>query len=175
MNIKRLAIAPFTVLALTLAACGGSSDEGSMDDISEEMTDETTLLDDGLEETTSAVTVADAWARNSPMEAENGAIYMTLTSEIDDAVLYADVDISVAAMAEVHETFMNDDGSMGMQMVERVELPAGQPVAFEPGGYHIMLMGLIAPLEVGQTVTVTLTLESGELVVVDAEVREESM
>jgi copper(I)-binding protein len=38
-----------------------------------------------------------------------------------------------------------------------------------------MLMGLIAPLEVGQIVTVTLTLESGELVIVDAEVREDSM
>jgi copper(I)-binding protein len=145
------------------------------DDMTEDMTDETALLDDGLDESAAAVTVADAWARNSPMGAENGAIYMTLTSEVDDAVLYADVDISVAAMAEVHETFMNADGSMGMQMVERVDLPAGQPVAFEPGGYHIMLMGLIAPLEVGQTVTVTLTLESGELVVVDAEVREDSM
>jgi copper(I)-binding protein len=100
---------------------------------------------------------------------------MTLTSAIDDAVLYADVDISIAAMAEVQESIVNDDGSTGMQMVERIELPAGQAVAFEPGGYHIMLIGLIAPLEVGQIVTVTLTLESGELVIVDAEVREDSM
>jgi copper(I)-binding protein len=175
MTIKRLAIAPLAVMALTLAACGGSSDQESMDDMSGEMTDETTLLDDGLEETTSAVTVEDARAYNSPTDAANGAIYMTLTSAIDDAVLYADVDISIAAMAEVQESIVNDDGSTGMQMVERIELPAGQAVAFEPGGYHIMLIGLIAPLEVGQIVTVTLTLESGELVIVDAEVREDSM
>jgi copper(I)-binding protein len=175
MTIKRLAIAPLAVMALTLAACGGSSDQESMDDMSGEMTDETTLLDDGLEETTSAVTVEDARAYNSQTDAANGAIYMTLTSAIDDAVLYADVDISIAAMAEVQESIVNDDGSTGMQMVERIELPAGQAVAFEPGGYHIMLMGLIAPLEVGQIVTVTLTLESGELVIVDAEVREDSM
>jgi len=171
MKVQRIVIAPFAVLALTLAACGGSSAEETVD----EMTDETSLLDDGIEEATSAVTVEDAWARNSPTGAENGALYMILTSEVDDAVLYADVEISVAAMAEVHESFTNSDGSMGMQMVERVELPAGQPVEFKPGGYHIMLMGLIAPLEVGQIVTVTLTLESGELVVVDAEVREEAM
>lgn len=170
MSIKRLVIAPIAVLTLGLAACGGSGD-GATD----EMTDETTLLEDGTEEATAAVMVEDAWARNSPMEAENGAVYMILTSEIDDAVISADVDISVAATAEVHETLMNDDGSMGMQMVDRVELPAGQAVAFEPGGYHIMLMGLISPLEVGEIVTVTLTLESGELVVVDAEVREDSM
>ena len=174
MSIKRLVIAPFAVLALGLAACGGSSD-GSTDEATDEMTDDTTLLDDGSEEMTAAVMVEDAWARNSPMEAENGAVYMILTSEIDDAVIAADVDITVAAMAEVHETFMNDDGSMGMQMVDRVELPAGQAVAFEPGGYHVMLMGLISPLEVGQIITVTLTLESGELVVVEAEVREDSM
>ena len=174
MKIKRLVMAPFAVLALALAACGGSGD-GSADEATDEMTDDTTLLDDGSEEAVAAVTVEDAWARNSPMEATNGAVYMILTSEIDDAVIAADVDITIAAMAEVHETFMNDDGSMGMQMVDRVELPAGQAVAFEPGGFHIMLMGLISPLEVGEIITVTLTLESGELVVVDAEVREDSM
>lgn len=174
MNTKRLIVAPLAALALILAACGGSGD-GSTDEATEEITDDTTLLDDGTEEFAAPVTVEDAWARNSPMGAENGAVYMILTSEIDDAVIAADVDITVAAMAEVHETFMNDDGSMGMQMVDRVELPAGQAVAFEPGGYHIMLMGLISPLEVGQIITVTLTLESGELVVVDAEVREDSM
>jgi len=171
MKTQRSILASFAVLALTLTSCGGSSEEVTF----EESTDETTLLDDGIEETTSAVTVEDAWARNVPMQEENGALYMILTSEIDDAVLYADVEISIAAMAEVHESITNDDGSTGTQMVERVELPAGQPVNFQPGGYHIMLMGLIAPLEVGQIVTVTLTLESGELVVVDAEVREEAM
>jgi copper(I)-binding protein len=171
MKLQRLVMAPFAVLALTLAACGGSSEEISI----EETTDDTTLLDDSSEETIVAVAVEDAWARNSPMGAENGAVYMILTSEFDDAVISADVDITIAAMAEVHESFMNADGSMGMQMVERVELPAGQAVEFKPGGFHIMLIGLIAPLEVGQIITVTLTLESGELVVIDAEVREDAM
>jgi periplasmic copper chaperone A len=171
MRLQRLVVAPFAVLALTLAACGGSSEEISI----EETTDDTTLLGDSSEETIVAVTVEDAWARNSPLGAENGEVYMILTSEFDDAVIAADVDITVAAMAEMHESFVKDDGSTGMQMVERIELPAGQAVEFRPGGFHIMLLGLIAPLEAGQIITVTLTLESGELVFVDAEVREDAM
>ena len=161
------------VLALTLASCGGSSaEEESID--AESMTGDTVLLDDGVGEATSSVTVEDAWARTSPMSADAGAIYAIFTSESDDAIISADVDFSIAMSAEVHETTTAADGSLGMQMVESVPLPAGQPVAFEPGGYHIMLMGLVEPLKVGDKITVTLTLESGNLVTFDAEVREDA-
>lgn len=171
-QLNRLWIVP--VLALAVSSCGGGStaedellDEGSM-------TGDTVLLDDGVEDAAATVTVEDAWARTSPMSADTGAIYAIFTSETDDAILYADVDFSVAMSAEVHETTMADDGSMGMQMVESVPLPAGQPVAFEPGGYHIMLMGLVEPLVAGSVISVTLTLESGNLVTFDAEVREDA-
>ncbi|NCV96174.1 MAG: copper chaperone PCu(A)C [Actinobacteria bacterium] len=97
-----------------------------------------------------------------------------LTSDTDDAILYADVDFSIAMSTEVHETLTAADGSTTTQMVESVPLPAGQPVAFEPGGLHIMLMGLKQPLALGDTVAVTLTFESGDELVVDAEVREEA-
>lgn len=171
-QLNRLWIVP--VLALAVASCGGGStaedellDEGSM-------TGDTVLLDDGVEDAAATVTVEDAWARTSPMSAENGAIYAIFTSETDDAILYADVDFSIAMSTEIHETTTADDGSMGMQMVESVPLAAGQPVAFEPGGYHIMLMGLVEPLVAGSVISVTLTLESGNLVTFDAEVREDA-
>lgn len=171
-KLNRLWIVP--VLALAVSSCGGGStaedellDEGSM-------TGDTVLLDDGVEDAAATVTVEDAWARTSPMSAENGAIYAIFTSETDDAILYADVDFSIAMSTEIHETTTADDGSMGMQMVESVPLPAGQPVAFEPGGYHIMLMGLVEPLVAGSVISVTLTLESGNLVTFDAEVREDA-
>ncbi len=175
MNTKRLIAAPIVVLAMTLAACGGSSEDITNDESLENITDETNLLDDGTDEATALVAVEDARAQNNPMEPENGIVYMTLTSPIDDAVIAADVDISLAAYTEVHESITNDDGSTGTQFVDRVELPADQPVSFGPEGYQIKLFGLIAPLVVGEIVSVTLTLESGELVFVDAEVREDSM
>lgn len=61
---------------------------------------------------------------------------------------------------------------MTMQEVDRIPVPAGGSVALEPGGYHIMLMDLVAPLEVGTTLTVTLTFEEAGEVVVTAEVRD---
>ena len=63
-------------------------------------------------------------------------------------------------------------GMMTMREVERIELPAGETVVLEPGGYHVMLLDLAAPLELGDTVEVTLTFEVAGDVVVTAEVRE---
>ena len=120
------------------------------------------------------VTADSAWARMSPMSAENGAIYMDITASEDDALVGADVGMDTAMMTQIHETTMNADGTMGMSEVESIVLPAGSMVSLAPGGYHIMLMGLKQPLALGDTVAVTLTFESGDQLVVDAEVREEA-
>ena len=40
-----------------------------------------------------------------------------------------------------------------------VPVPPGQTVAFAPGGYHLMLMGLKGPLKEGDRVKATLTFE----------------
>jgi copper(I)-binding protein len=131
------------------------------------------------------VEVSGAWVRTSPMDAANGAAYLTITSPVDDAILSVSVDASVAAAAELHETVMAEPtgttmamgtdmdtgttmamGEMTMREVEEIALPAATAVALAPGGLHVMLLDLVEPLEVGDTITVTLTLESaGELMV----------
>ena len=40
-----------------------------------------------------------------------------------------------------------------------LELPAGETVSFEPGGYHLMLLDLKRPLRAGDTVVATLVIE----------------
>jgi hypothetical protein len=40
-----------------------------------------------------------------------------------------------------------------------LELPPGKPVSLQPGGYHIMLTGVKAPLQGGQSIPVRLTFE----------------
>jgi len=57
--------------------------------------------------------------------------------------------------AELHD--MSNVGSM--VMVARVELAAGHEVAFEPGGYHIMLINLKQELVAGDTFDLTLHFE----------------
>lgn len=61
------------------------------------------------------------------------------------------------------ETEMQDMSHVGsMVKVERVELAAGHEIAFEPGGYHIMLINLRQELAAGDTFELTLHFEHAE-------------
>ena len=182
MNKKLLIPIVLIVLAGTLAACGGSND-------------------DELE-------ITDVWSRTSAMTQENGAVYATFKSPVDDSLIKASVPAAVAAKTELHETVTSEpttegemgdtmDGQsqmdadsgmdaegergsdaemgssmMGVRPVAAIELPAGEEVFLEPGGYHIMILELVKPLSIGQTIPVTLTLEEAGEVQVDATVRE---
>jgi copper(I)-binding protein len=150
------------VLALVAAGCGDDSDD------------------------TGGVEVSGAWSRTSPMVADAGAVYMDLEAGETTAVVAASVSDEVAAEVELHETAAMDasdmddsdmddsDMAMTMRPVERIELPAGETVSLAPGGLHIMLLGLVEPLEVGDEFDVTLSLESGDELVVAVEVRDEA-
>lgn len=163
--MTRRLLVTLAALAMVAAACGGGS----------------------------AIDVDDPWARNSPMMATAGAVYMDITADADDALIGASVDDSIAAVVEIHETMAMDDdmagdaddgemgddmegedhgGMMSMSPVERIELPADETVFLEPGGFHVMLLDLAAPLEVGDTFELTLEFESGETQTVEVEVRE---
>lgn len=72
------------------------------------------------------------------------------------------------------ETTAAGMGEMTMQPVDSVELPAGDTVVLEPGGYHIMLIDLVAPLETGQEIEVTLTFENAGERVVTVPVRDDA-
>jgi copper(I)-binding protein len=138
-----------------------------------------------------AIEVDGVWARTSPAVATAGAVYFTVTNlgDVDDALVGASVDPSVAAMVELHETAAADDamgesagedttttmagtGMMEMRPVDRIDVPAGETVALEPGGYHVMLLDLAEPLVVGNTIDVTLSFEQFGEQVVTAEIRD---
>ena len=58
---------------------------------------------------------------------------------------------------------MGDGGMMTMSEVDEIEIPAGDTVKLEPGGYHIMLMELVEQLSAGDEIELTLDFhESGE-------------
>jgi len=62
-------------------------------------------------------------------------------------------------------------GMMQMRQVSSIPVPAGTTVTLEPGGLHIMLIDLAAPLTAGQTFDMTLEFASGERLVVPVTVR----
>jgi len=105
---------------------------------------------------TNQLDVNNAWARATPGKAENGAAYLTIQSPTPDRLLT--VSSPVAKKAELH-TMSMEGMVMKMRPLAGVDIPAGQPVTLKPGGQHVMLLGLDAPLREGQTFPLTLTFE----------------
>lgn len=66
---------------------------------------------------------------------------------------------------------MDMSGMMSMRQVASIEVPAGGEVVLEPGGYHVMLIGLSAPLVVGESFPLALEFEKAGTITVTAEVR----
>lgn len=118
------------------------------------------------------VTVSNAWARGTVPAQTASGVFMTLHAHA--AARLVGVATPAAATAELHEMKM-ENNVMRMRAVDGIELPAMKDVELKPGGYHVMLSGLKAPLKAGEVVPVTLTIEQGGKrteQVVKAEVRD---
>lgn len=104
------------------------------------------------------VRIDDPWVRGTVSAQKATGAFMTVTAPSTARLVSATS--PVAGVVEIHEMVMQDN-VMRMRAIKGLDLPAGQPVALKPGGYHIMLMNLKQPLKTGETVPVTLTLEEG--------------
>lgn len=116
------------------------------------------------------LTVADAWARATPKGVTVGAGYMKITNNgaAPDRLIAGSADVSDDL--ELHETRMTD-GVMRMRPVKGgVEIKPGETVAFDPGAFHVMFVGLKKPLAKGDHVTATLVFEKAGPLTVDFDV-----
>jgi copper(I)-binding protein len=95
-----------------------------------------------------------------------GAAYMTIANAGAAADRLIAGQTSVAEVVEIHEIVPEGD-VMQMRPIEGgLEVPAGGSVTLEPGGYHVMLIGLSEDLVAGMTFDLTLTFEqAGDVVV----------
>ncbi|AMW34589.1 copper chaperone PCu(A)C [Haematospirillum jordaniae] len=118
-----------------------------------------------------SILVEGAWSRATPGQARNGAVFMALHNQgaEDDTLLRADAD-PIATSVEIH-THVHENNIMKMKAVDTLTLPAGATVTLMPGGLHIMLMGLKAPLHEGQGFTMTLTMQKAGTITIPVTVR----
>jgi len=98
------------------------------------------------------------WARASIGKAPNGAAYMTIVTQGNETDRLLAVESDVAKHAALH-THLMEDGVMKMRPVEAIEVASGEPTLLKPGGLHVMLMGLKAPLVEGESFPLTLVFE----------------
>lgn len=104
------------------------------------------------------------WTR-AALEGRQGAGFMTIrnTGAVADRLVAATS--PVAGRVELH-THLRDGDVMRMRPVQDIPVPAGGSATLQPGGLHLMFMGLNRPLVAGETIPVTLRFaEAGEVTV----------
>jgi copper(I)-binding protein len=153
-----------TFAAASLAACGGSDTAtdaatsaaaaatsaaaSAASSAAAEVTGDATS-------STCPITVSDAWVKavESGMTGEFGVLKNTSDAEV---VITAGTS-SAASSVELHEVV---DGTM-TPVQGGFTVPANGELTLEPGGYHVMLMGVTAPIQPGNEVTTTLECSDG--------------
>jgi copper(I)-binding protein len=185
----KILLAPFaaSALVLSLAACGSDDDNAGSDTVSEsadttmasgDMADD--MADDtdgdmaemaGGEATVGDISVTDAWVRQPAEGQTASAAYGTITNNGDTDITLIAGSVPFDATVEIHETLMDDTGTMSMQ--EREDgfvIPAGSTFVLEPGGPHVMMLD-IDPADFVGAVDVTMIFDDGTELTVTAPVR----
>jgi copper(I)-binding protein len=105
---------------------------------------------------TTTVKVEDAWVRGTVATQKATGAFMRLTPSASARLVSASS--PVAGVVEIHEMAMEND-IMKMRQVPGLDLAAGRTTELKPGGFHVMLMDLKAPVKSGDLVPLTLVFE----------------
>lgn len=105
------------------------------------------------------ISVHDGYVRLPP-PGSPAAAYFTLKNTGADRAL-VDADCACAGMTMIHES-VEQNGMAKMRHVDSAALPSGGELALKPGGLHVMLMRLKAPLKTGDDIPLTLHFADGD-------------
>ncbi|ADM09657.1 hypothetical protein PB2503_08009 [Parvularcula bermudensis HTCC2503] len=145
-------IALFGMLPLAVA-CGGNQEAAPSEPESEPQ---------------AAISIVPGFVRRPSEGALSTAAYFTLRSSTGDRLLAASSD--AAEVVEIHTMTMKE-GVMAMDRLDALILPAGESIALEPGGYHLMMIRPSPDLTTAEEVEVTLDFETAADVTLTLPVR----
>jgi len=95
------------------------------------------------------------WARPGTQGQMSGA-YLTYENPLNVVDTLVSAESSVAAMTQIHESYITDDGLSGMREMKQLIVQPGDKLILKKGGLHVMLMNLNRDLNVTDSVNVTL-------------------
>ena len=121
------------------------------------------------EHTPGDLSIAGPWSFELPPVSPNGAAYLRIENRGQASDRLVSAHSPIAGRAEMH-THEMAGGMMKMRRVHSVEIPAQGEVAFEPGGLHVMLLGLKKPLVAGERFPLVLEFEKAGAVEVSVEI-----
>jgi copper(I)-binding protein len=107
------------------------------------------------------------WARATPGGAKVGGGYAKITNTGKEPDRLIGGSLPIAGEVEIHEMAMANNVMKMRRLADGLEIKPGQTVELKPGGYHIMFMGLKAPLKAGQPVKGTLVFQKAGTVEVE--------
>lgn len=147
-------------VALVAVACGGDDDEDDANG------DSTPAVTDGTK--VGNLTISGEWVR--PTTNEVSAAYLTVHNSGEaDALVKASTPLT--STVQLHEVITEGSSSKMQEKPGGFPVPADGMLELKPGGFHIMMMDLKAPIEIGQTVSLTLTFEKAGEVAIEAPVK----
>ena len=114
------------------------------------------VLSPAASATAAGLEITGAWARATLPGQTVAGVYMRIRSNVRGKVV--SVKSVAAKAAELHQ-MTQEGGVMKMRRLESLDLPAGKPVALEPGGVHVMLLDIRKRLKPGDRVHLVLTVE----------------
>jgi copper(I)-binding protein len=106
----------------------------------------------------SELTVTNAWSRSTPPGVTVGVVYFNLKNDTGKSDRLLKLSTPVATKVQVHRTEILD-GVARMREVAVLHVDGGQTLEFQPGGMHVMLIGLKQPLTEGKTYDLELLFE----------------
>ena len=125
------------------------------------------LLISVCDRASAAIAVEKAWVRAPVPSIKVTAGYAVITNNGNEGDELLSISSPLAKSIELHLS-KSDGGMMSMDHVERLDIPVGGKVELTPGGYHLMIQGLTAPLGVGEKLDLTFTFKKAGPVNVEA-------
>jgi copper(I)-binding protein len=115
------------------------------------------------------VTVQDPYVRLAPPNAPATGAFMVIKNNGEKDVKVLKADNPASRVTELH-THLNENGVMKMRPVPGIDVKAKGQAVLQPGGLHVMMIDLKAPMKEGDMVPITLTFDDGSSKRVDAKV-----
>jgi periplasmic copper chaperone A len=122
-----------------------------------------------LAATADQVSVDNPYVRLAPPGAPVAGAFMVIRNGGDKDIKVLKADNPASKVTELH-THLNEGGVMKMRQVPGIDIKAKGEAVLQPGGLHVMLIDLKAPLKEGDVVPITLSFDDGSSKTVDAKV-----
>lgn len=106
------------------------------------------------------IVVEDTMVKTTPPGITNSAAYLTISNNSDQDITLMDVASDAAQLVEMHEHVISN-GAMKMQRMSPLKIEANSSVKFQPGGYHIMFIGVTQNIKEGDKINITLSFDDG--------------